>query len=284
MSRGYWSSSNDLEMSSPMDISLRNLNFSTLVNNPDEKIKPAALSQNEVSFGDCADEKSVKMEQNSASNDHYPPQSETPNLGMIYNPSCENLMKNSSSENSDEDEATYTGKRVVYNKNTNYNAKKIDSISLIFNANLKSRNLFDKNRTEGLPAKKIAKPERISDESLEDKFEKAVPRFSRQSRNSNYYDSMKEYRNRASRGQSMFKTLDEREEEKQREQFNRLIWGGYHKPQPINDRNSIHPDLEEDEEAVFLEDAKPNPVSYPQKGVIKRKRISRHSKSISKFM
>lgn len=78
MTKSYWSSSGEVECISPMNFSLKNLNFSTLVNNQDGKTLRESASQNDVSFGDVTDENSVKMYRASTRLKNLPPQSETP--------------------------------------------------------------------------------------------------------------------------------------------------------------------------------------------------------------
>lgn len=276
MTKSYWSSSNDIDCVSPVEFSLRNLNFSTLVNNNDDgKNKTESDNAHEISLGDD-DEKSVRMEQVSG----Y----ETPYLGMKINPSCENLRKNPHDLSSDEDEDTYQGKKVVHNKKLGYNDQKVDAVSLIINANLKAMNRRQQTNTAILPSYLLKQEEKDSDESLgNEDLVKEKPRYSRKSRNSTYFESMQEFKNRSSRGKSLFNTFNkEKEEEKQQEAVNKLIWGGYHKIITDNQRVSMTKD-DADEEAEFIEGAKAPPVSNYHKGAWKRKVIARHSKSSTKY-
>lgn len=269
--KSLWSSSNDFDVVSPLDFSLKHLNFSSLVNKPDETTKSRfKANANNISLGDHNDEKSVRMENFSG----Y----ETPYLGMKLNPSHKNLIRNSAHEVSDEDDDTFTGKRVVQNKNLDYKEKRVDAVNLIMNINLKSINIFDKSNTEKYPKF----DDDLSEESIgNDQLQKeSEPGNTRLSRNSNYYESSRDYKMRNSRGKSMFtKNYQKDNNGRGKESLDKIIWGGFHKITK-DDNHDPNPQFEkEDDEAMFIEGAMANSVEYPHNRAVKHKNINRFGKS-----
>jgi len=108
-------------------------------------------------------------------------------------------------------------------------------------------------------------------------------------RSSNYRESVQDIKNRCNRTYDYKR--EEKEEEKSDDSFNRLIWGGYHKIIDQNDTRDSHKNEEEDDEAMVIETSEKgrsaginsyefDPISYLQKGVMRRKKIARLSKSI----
>lgn len=262
-----------------MEFSLKNLNFSSLVNN-DESKKPGKIPQ-DASLDDTEEEKSVKLEQI--------PGYETPYLGMKVNPSCENLMKDLEEMLSDEDEDTYQGKKVIHNKNFNYNEQKVNTAKLVIDPAVKSRNqiLLSQNRTAELPAKiQIESESSSSSEPSIDNTDlvKEAPKHMRESRQSNYFESIQQYKQRSSRGKSMFNSfLREKRDSKHRDSFNKLIWGGYHKIMTNNSQDNIDYNPEPDEEASFLEGETTSPAKRIVKYDVKKKHLEKYGKSSTKY-
>lgn len=290
MSKSLWSSSNEVECISPVEFSLKNLNFSLLINNPDEskKSRSGNTTNKHKEEEKTEDEKSVRMEQ--------VPGYETPYLGMKINPSVENLKKVPGFEYSDDDDDTFAGNKVVKNTNPAYQEQapsEIKTASLIIKPELQNpkSEVKPKIHTAHLPpALEALRSEKQSDETLSEEGmfrEKArVSRPSKQPRTSNYYQKLQEYKNRSSRGKSMFNYFHKQPEEEKKEEerasqaYDKLIWGGYHKIVDNRPRDSKAGAEEADEEAVMLEGPKKvDPISYLHRGALKRKKISRLSKS-----
>lgn len=269
--KSLWSSSNDFEVVSPLDFSLKHLNFSSLINKPDEnsKFKPKANANN-ISLGDHNDEKSVRMENFSG----Y----ETPYLGMKINPSHKNLIRNTEDEVSDEDDDTFSGNRVVQNKNLDYKEKKIDAVNMIMNINFKARNIFDKSYADKNPKF----DDNLSEESIgNDQLQKeAEPINPRLSRSSNYYESTRDYKMRNSRGKSMFTINYQKDSHSRRkESLDKIIWGGFHKITKDDNHDPTPQFEQEDDEAMLIEGAIANTVEYPHNRAVKHKSINRFGKS-----
>ena len=204
---------------------------------------------------------------------------ETPYLGMKVNPSTENLRKLPGWYLSDDDEETYQGKKVIKNKNMMWD---IETADFVIDSNVKSRNIFYASKTENeINKKKLNDPP--SDESLSDEayVEDNDWYKSRQSRPSSYYQGIQQFNNRSSNGGSVLRSTNKQVEQKRdRDTFSRLIWGGYHKIEDKNERDSNLGEDNADDEATFINN---DPISFLQKGVLKRKKIARLSKSSTKY-
>jgi hypothetical protein len=253
--KSIWSSGNEVDVISPIELSLKNLNFSSLVNKGDDSGKRSPKENaNNLSLGENNDEKSVRMETFSG----Y----DTPYLGMRVNPSNENLMKNMGEEVSDEDDDTFAGLRVVQNKNQDYHEKRVDAVNMIMNIK------FDDN---------------LSDESIgNDQLQKEAdpePRHSRMSRQSGYYESIRDYNMRSSRGKSLFTKFNNHDDSKRKDPLDKIIWGGFHKIVRDNSHDPTPQFDQEDDEAMFIEGALANSVEYPKQQMFKRKKINRIGKS-----
>jgi hypothetical protein len=274
--KSLWSSSNEPECISPIEFSLRNLNFTTLVRNENDNVKSDSDNLNDITLGEETDEKSVKL-----GNAGY----ETPYLGMKVNPSIDNLILDPVNYCSDEDEDTFQGRKVVQNKHLDYKERTYEKANLIIEDKVKSTKLQDIDyfiKTAVLPDLKKEPSNKDSEESLEEeKYEKVTPRYSRKSRPSNYFQSLQDYKHRSSRGKSMFNTFyGEKQERNKEESLERAIWGGEsHKLLQEKFINSFDKNQEADEEAVFMENTQVHSVVFPKNQGFKRKVISRYGKS-----
>jgi hypothetical protein len=253
--KSLWSSGNEIDVVSPIELSLKNLNFTSLVNKGDDSEKHLPKENaNNISLGEDNDEKSVRMD----TFEGY----DTPYLGMKINPSRENLMKNMGEEVSDEDDDTFAGLRVIQNKNKDCHEKRVDAVNMIMNIK------FD---------------DYLSDESIgNDQLQKEAdpqPRHSRMSRQSGYYESVRDYNMRSSRGKSLFTKFNNHNDVKWKDPLDKIIWGGFHKIVRDNSNDPTPQFEQEDDEAMFIEGALANSVDYPKEQMFKRKKINRTGKS-----
>lgn len=289
LSKSLWMSS-EPECVSPIEVNLKNLNFSQLVYKPDgsrhddsdnphnftlgeDELQPrkqAASPKDKSSCSsvnrECSDE--LTMAKIGVGTGY-----DTPYLGMKVNPSYENLIKLPGCYLSDEDEETYMGKKIVCNKNLPCDVKSVD---LVINQAAMAR--------QALHADKPDAVEPDSDESVSDdefvRDESAGPRQSRCS----YYQSLQAYKRRTSKGPDCLQTQSHDDEEsKQKQVFGRLIWGDYSRVTSQRSRDSQLGDDCADDEAAYLDGPRVDPISFLQRGVIKRKKIARLSKSSTKY-
>lgn len=278
--KSYWSSSNDMELVSPAEFSLRNLNFSTLVNRPEENNKSESDNANNVSLGEdnkqSDNEMEIRIDSRNASG--Y----ETPYLGMKLNPSYENLRKHSDADSSLEEIYRYSGQKIVPNyTKTGLTSSSSDSSSsdspvppTKYNKAYLNypRNMLNNSKPVAhLPKGLEHETEKESETEIAYDFAPETVKTRPRQRSSSYRDSLQQFRSRVSQNK-----FNNKEETKNDDAFSRLLWGGYHKIVNTDTRDS-HKKESEDDEAILIDSQEIDPISYLHQSVIRRK--ERNSKS-----
>lgn len=201
-SRSLWSSSNDLDIISPLELSLKHLNFSSLVNNPNDNEKSNSDNTNNVSLRDdqkSSEEDDDEEEKKVVDFSGY----ETPYLGLKITPSYENLRKCSDAESSLEEIYTHQGNKIMplrkapLMQDDSLEDLLSDSMSSVNTPNKYKpvpkdsiRNYLVKNTKAKLPKCIESELEKESEEEINYNFKPQKNAPSKRERSSNYRESI----------------------------------------------------------------------------------------------